>query len=192
MANYDFKIFETKAAAAQEWLAKEYRGLRTGRASPAILDSIMVSAYGSMMPLKQVASVGVEDARTLRVQPFDAALLKDIERAIAGADLGVGTTTPSARIDSNGIIRSSSGGFQFPDGTNQTTAASSGIVGAGEEREGYGDNLCTAYWGSASCVGNLINCANSIKRKTSQIYVSYVGIDGNTRYRWQHYYLCIA
>ena len=111
MANYDFKIFETKAAAAQEWLAKEYRGLRTGRASPAILDSIMVSAYGSMMPLKQVASVGVEDARTLRVQPFDAALLKDIERAIAGADLGVGTTTDSS------IVRVS-----FPELTSERRA----------------------------------------------------------------------
>lgn len=115
-----------------------------------------------------------------------------LTNVLIGGNLGVGTTTPAARIDSNGIIRSSSGGFQFPDGTNQTTAASSGIVGAGEERGGYGDNLCTVYWGSASCAGNLINCANSIKRKTSQIYAAYVGIDGNTRYRWQYYYLCIA
>jgi len=111
MANYDFKLFETKAVAAREWLAKEYRGLRTGRASPAILDSITVSAYGSMMPLKQVASVGVEDARTLRVQPFDAALLKDIERGIAGADLGVGTTTDSS------IVRVS-----FPELTSERRA----------------------------------------------------------------------
>lgn len=93
MANYDFKVFDGKIAAAKDWLAREYRTLRTGRASPAILEGVSVSAYGSMMPLKQVANVGVEDARTLRVSPFDAGLLKDIERAIAGADLGVGTSS---------------------------------------------------------------------------------------------------
>ena len=98
MANYDFKQFDAKAAAAKEWLAKEYRGLRTGRAAPALLDSIVVSAYGSMMPLKQVATVGAEDARQLRVQPFDAALLKDIERAITAANLGVGTSSDGATV----------------------------------------------------------------------------------------------
>ena len=51
-----------------------------------------------MMPLKQVATVGVEDARTLRVQPFDAALLKDIERAITAANLGVGTSSDGATV----------------------------------------------------------------------------------------------
>ena len=98
MANYDFKTFDGKVTASREWLAKEYRGLRTGRASPAILDSVAVSAYGSMMPLKQVANVGVEDARTLRVQPFDAALLKDIERAISAANLGIGTSSDGASV----------------------------------------------------------------------------------------------
>jgi ribosome recycling factor len=98
MANYDFKAFDAKAAAAREWLSKEYRGLRTGRAAPAILDGVSVSAYGSMMPLKQVASVGVEDARTLRISPFDTALIKDIERAIVAGNLGVGTVTDSAGI----------------------------------------------------------------------------------------------
>ncbi|QQG37515.1 MAG: ribosome recycling factor [Candidatus Kaiserbacteria bacterium] len=98
MANYDFKTFDTKVAAAKEWLQKEYRGLRTGRAAPAILDSISVSAYGSMMPLKQVASIGIEDARSLRVTPFDASLSKDIERAIANASLGVGTAADSSGV----------------------------------------------------------------------------------------------
>ena len=98
MANYDFKSLDAKVSSAKEWLAKEYRGFRTGRASPAILDSVAVSAYGSMMPLKQVANVGVEDARTLRVQPFDAALLKDIERAISAEDLGVGTSSDGATV----------------------------------------------------------------------------------------------
>jgi len=98
MANYDFKIFEGKVAAAQQWLGREYGGLRTGRAAPAILDGISVSAYGSMMPLKQVASVGVEDARTLRVSAYDAGLLKDIEKAISAANLGVGTSSDGANV----------------------------------------------------------------------------------------------
>ena len=98
MANYDLKAFDVKTAQAAEWLSKEYRGLRTGRATPAILDGVHVEAYGSMMPLKQTASIGVEDARTLRVTPFDTNLIKDVERAIAAADLGVGTVTDSAGI----------------------------------------------------------------------------------------------
>lgn len=98
MANYDFKGFDTKVLATKEWLSKEYRGLRTGRAAPAILDSVMVSAYGSMVPLKQVATLGTEDARTLRVTAYDPSLLKDIERAIVGANLGVGTVADSAGI----------------------------------------------------------------------------------------------
>lgn len=98
MANYDFKTFDGKVADAKEWLAKEYRGLRTGRATPAILDGVMVSAYGSMMPLKQVANVGTEDARTLRVTPWDAGLAKDIERGIVAANLGIGTVADSSGL----------------------------------------------------------------------------------------------
>ncbi len=95
---FDFKPFELKIAAAREWLVREYGALRTGRASPAILDSISVSAYGSVMPLKQVATVSVEDARTLRIQPWDASLVKDIERGISAANLGVGTVADSSGL----------------------------------------------------------------------------------------------
>ncbi len=98
MANYDFKAFDTKVTAGKEWLAKEYRGLRTGRAAPAILDAVQVEAYGSMMPLKQAASIGVEDARTLRVSVYDPSIMKDVERAIVGANLGVGTVTDASGI----------------------------------------------------------------------------------------------
>ncbi|MDO8562123.1 MAG: ribosome recycling factor [bacterium] len=95
---YDFKTFDGKVAGAREWLAREYAGLRTGRASPAILDGILVSVYGSMAPLKQVANVGIEDARTLRVSAWDASVVKDIERAITAANLGVGTTADSSGL----------------------------------------------------------------------------------------------
>lgn len=87
---YDFSAFDKKVASSKEWLAKEYTGLRTGRATPAILDSVQVQAYGSMMPIKQVANIGVEDPRTLRVTAYDASIIKDIERGISAANLGLG------------------------------------------------------------------------------------------------------
>ncbi len=95
---YDFKPLEQKLADAKEWLAREYRGLRTGRATPAVLDSVTVSAYGSVMPLKQVGNISIEDARSLRISPWDAGLVKDIERGIVAANLGLGTATDSAGI----------------------------------------------------------------------------------------------
>ena len=95
---YDFSAFDKKATDAKEWLAKEYRGLRTGRATPQILDSVMVSAYGSMTPLKQCGNIGIEDARSLRITPWDASLVKEIERGIVNANLGVGTATDSAGV----------------------------------------------------------------------------------------------
>ena len=95
---YDFKSLETKLAASKAWLAREYQGLRTGRATPMILDNIQVMAYGSLMSLKQVATVSIEDARTLRVQSFDPSIVKDIEKAITAADLGVGTGSDGAGV----------------------------------------------------------------------------------------------
>jgi ribosome recycling factor len=95
---YDFSTLEQKLTDAKQWLAKEYQGLRTGRATPAILDSVSVQAYGSNMPLKQVANVGVEDARTLRITAWDQGLVKDIERGITAANLGLGVVADGAGI----------------------------------------------------------------------------------------------
>jgi ribosome recycling factor len=96
--DYDFKKVDTKLKDAEEWLRKEYSGLRTGRATPAILDSVQVSAYGSMMPLKQVGNISVEDARSIRITAYDGSLLKDIERGITAANLGVGTAADGASV----------------------------------------------------------------------------------------------
>ena len=95
---YDFTNLEAKLVGAREWLAREYKGVRTGRASPAVLDSIMVSAYGAMTPLKQVGNISVEDARTLRITPWDTSLVKDIERAIVSSNIGVGTSADSSGV----------------------------------------------------------------------------------------------
>lgn len=81
-----------------DWLQKEYTGIRTGQASPGLLDSIRVESYGAMLPLQQVGSVGIEDARTLRISPWDLSQVKSIEKALHEADLGV-----SVAGDSSGI-----------------------------------------------------------------------------------------
>ena len=74
---------------AVEALRKEFAGLRTGRASVNLLDSVQVDAYGSMMPLNQVGTVGVPEPRLLAVQVWDKGLVKNVEKAIRDAGLGL-------------------------------------------------------------------------------------------------------
>jgi len=93
---YDFTELKKQLEDAQDWLRKEYQSLRTGRATPALLDGISIESYGARVPLNQAASIGVEDARTLRVTPWDVSQVKSIEKALTDADLGVGITADSA------------------------------------------------------------------------------------------------
>ena len=72
-----------------DWLSREYSHVHTGRATPIILDSVMVEAYGSFQPIKNVGSINVEDARTLRISIWDKALSKEVEKAIGSANLGL-------------------------------------------------------------------------------------------------------
>lgn len=90
--------FEKRAKEIINWLSQEYTGIRTGQAAPALLDSVKVENYGSRMPVNQVATVGVEDARTLRVSPWDAGNIKAIETAIREADLGVSVSGDSTGL----------------------------------------------------------------------------------------------
>ena len=90
---YDFSKLKTQIKETEEWLARELSGVRTGRATPTLLDGIKPEAYGSRTPLRELASVSTEDARTLRVIPWDKGLLKAVEKGITDADLGVGVST---------------------------------------------------------------------------------------------------
>ena len=72
-----------------EALRKEFSGLRTGRASINLLDPIHVDAYGSMMPINQVGTVGVPEPRLITVQVWDKGLVKNVEKAIRDAGLGL-------------------------------------------------------------------------------------------------------
>jgi len=67
----------------------ELRGLRTGRATPALVDSIRVEYYGSPTPLKQLAQISTPDPQQIVIRPFDQSVLKEIEKAIRSSDLGM-------------------------------------------------------------------------------------------------------
>ncbi len=95
---YNLDAFKSEAKQAEEWLAKEYSQIHTGRAAPALLDGVQVEAYGSFQPLKNVASVSIEDAKTLRVIPWDKSQIKDIERALHGANLGFSVAVDDAGV----------------------------------------------------------------------------------------------
>ncbi len=90
---YDFSSLKQKITETEGWLKKEFQGIRTGRATPALLDGIQVESYGARVPLNQVGNVGVEDPRTLRISVWNAEQIKDIEKAIADANLGVGVSS---------------------------------------------------------------------------------------------------
>ena len=80
---------EARMQKTLEALESTFSKVRTGRAHPGMLSGVMVSYYGSDTPLNQVASVNVEDSRTLLVQPFDRTMVQAIDKAIREADLGL-------------------------------------------------------------------------------------------------------
>lgn len=86
---YIFTRFDTRAQEVVDWLGKEFVVIRTGRATPALLDSIQVESYGARVPIHQISSISVESARTLRVSPWETSSIRAIEKAITDADFGV-------------------------------------------------------------------------------------------------------
>lgn len=79
-------------------MKKEYTSIRTGMASPQLLDSVMVESYGQRMPIVQVGSVSIADAKSLVVTPWDATQVKAIEKAITVANLGVSLKTDEKSV----------------------------------------------------------------------------------------------
>ena len=90
---YNFTTFKEGSGATIEWLKREYSGLRTGRATPAILDTVMVEAYGSKVQINTLANINIEDSRTIRIVPWDATIAKSIESAIQQSNLGLSVAT---------------------------------------------------------------------------------------------------
>ena len=85
----NLKDAETKMEKALDVFRNELKGLRTGRASPAMLDSIRMDYYGSQTPIKQVATISCPDPQGILIKPFSADDLKEIEKSIRASDLGL-------------------------------------------------------------------------------------------------------
>ena len=98
MSQYNFTTFKSELKKVEEFLSKEYSQLSTGRASPMVLDGVSVETYGAYQPIKNVASVNIEDPKTLRIAPWDKSQIKAIEKAILTADLGLSVATDEAGI----------------------------------------------------------------------------------------------
>jgi ribosome recycling factor len=84
-----YREAQSQMEKALEALRREFTSVRTGKASPGLLEMVRVDAYGSKMPLNQVASVSAPESRLLLVQPWDKKLMGDIEKAIRSAELGL-------------------------------------------------------------------------------------------------------
>ncbi|MCS7247588.1 MAG: ribosome recycling factor [Anaerolineales bacterium] len=89
MLNEVFKEAEARMKGAVQALEEDLSGIRTGRASPALIERLQVDYYGVSTPLMQLASISVPEPRMLLIRPFDASALKAIERAILSSDLGL-------------------------------------------------------------------------------------------------------
>lgn len=89
---------KARMGKTMEALDGAFKRIRTGRANPSLLDAIRVDYYGSETPLNQVANIGIEDARTLTVAPWEKNMVQAIEKAIMTADLGLNPATAGAVI----------------------------------------------------------------------------------------------
>lgn len=95
---YNFKTLEEKISSATKHLEAEGAALRTGRASPALLEDLKIEAYGEASPLKNLASISAEDAKTISVQPWDKSLLEAIEKGINNSALGLRASSAKDKV----------------------------------------------------------------------------------------------
>ncbi len=93
-----FADVERRMKSAVEALQRELNTVRTGRASPSLVERILVDYYGTPTPMQQVATIHAADARTLTIQPWDKRMLGDIEKAIQKSDLGLTPTNDGAVV----------------------------------------------------------------------------------------------
>ena len=101
---YDFSPLKKQLSGVEDWMKKEFQQIRTGQASPSILDGVKVESYGAPVGIQAVAAVTVEGARTIRITPWDKSQTKEIEKAITIANLGL-----SVVVDDQGLR------VNFPD-----------------------------------------------------------------------------
>jgi ribosome recycling factor len=95
---YNTQEFKNELQKIEVWLSKEYSQVQIGRATPMVLDSISIENYGSYTPIKNIASISVEDSKTLRIAPWDKNQIRLVEGAINEANLGL-----SVLSDADGV-----------------------------------------------------------------------------------------
>ncbi len=109
---FSFSKFNQKAKGIEEWLAKELANVRTSRATPAILDGVLVESYGAKLPINQVGSIASQDARTIFITPWDTGSIKEIEKAIVANNLGLSVSAVDTGVR-----------VSFPELTSERRAA---------------------------------------------------------------------
>ena len=114
---YDFSVFKKRMSEVSEHLKKELSAIHTGRASATILDGVFIESYGARLAIPHVATVANEDARTIRIVPWEKGNGKEIEKAINAANLGVSVSTDDAGLR-----------VSFPDLTTERRVAFTKIV----------------------------------------------------------------
>ena len=92
------KSFEDKMNKSLDNLLSEFSSIRAGRANPHILDKLMVDYYGAPTPIQQVANVSVPEPRMIQIQPWEPAMVKEIEKAILTSDIGINPTNDGKMI----------------------------------------------------------------------------------------------
>ncbi len=96
--NFDFTDIKQAFTEAESYLKQEYLQISTGRANPALLDGISVDSYGSLQPIKNIASINIEDARSMHIVPWDKTQIKGIEKALHDSGLPF-----SVSVDDSGV-----------------------------------------------------------------------------------------
>lgn len=106
--SYNFTTLKNHVTETENWLKKEFSSIRTGQATPSILDGVKINSYGAKVSVGNIAGVTIEDAKTLRITPWDKNQIKEIEKAITILNMGVAIS-----VDESGIRVS------FPDLTSE-------------------------------------------------------------------------
>ena len=91
-------MFEDKMGKSLANLEEEFAGIRAGRANPHVLDKLRVDYYGTPSPIQSVANVSVPEPRMIQIQPWEASMVKEIEKAILSSDLGINPTNDGKLI----------------------------------------------------------------------------------------------
>ena len=91
-------VFDEKMGKTMNNLAEEFGGIRAGRANPHVLDKLRVDYYGTLTAIQQVANVSVPEPRMIQIQPWEASMVKEIEKAILTSDLGINPTNDGKTV----------------------------------------------------------------------------------------------